>query len=70
MELKHRPASPAGAASLATVVYHVLRRGEPYRELGSQHFDHADTARTLRKLTRRIEALGYAAALEPVPDAS
>jgi len=70
MELKHRPASFAGAASLATFVNHVLQRGEPYSELGSQHFDHADTARTRRKLTRRIEALGYAVALEPVPEAS
>jgi len=69
MELKLRPASLAVAASLATAS-HVLQRGEPYRELGSQHFDHADTARTLWKLTRRIEALGYAVALEPVPEAS
>jgi len=38
MELNHRPASLAGAATLATVVYHVLQRGEPHRELGSQHF--------------------------------
>jgi transposase len=60
----------AVASSLVTVVYHVLERGQPYRELGSQHFDHADTARTLRKLTRRIEALGYSVALEPLPEAS
>jgi transposase len=60
----------AVAASLTTVVYHVLQRGEPYRETGSKYFNQMDTARALRKLTRRIESLGYSVALEPLPEAS
>jgi transposase len=60
----------AVASSLLTVVYHVLQRGERYRELGAQHFDQADTARALRKLTRRIEGLGFSVTLAPLPEAS
>ena len=51
-------------------VYHVLQHAEPYRELGAQHFDQADTDRTLRKLTRRIEGLGFRVTLAPLPEAS
>jgi len=60
----------AVASSLLTVVYHVLQRGEPYRELGAQHFDQADADRTLRKLKRRIEGLGFSVTLAPLPEAS
>jgi transposase len=58
------------ASSLLTVVYHVLKRNEPYREVGAQHFDQATTDRTLKKLKRRIEGLGFRVTLSPLPEAS
>ena len=49
----------AVAASILTAAYHILRDGVPYRDLGSDYFDRRDSARVLRRLTRRIETLGY-----------
>lgn len=49
----------AVAASLLTAAYFILRDGTVYRDLGSRYFDERDKARAVRRLTRRIEALGY-----------
>jgi len=49
----------AVAASLLTAVYFILRDGTEYRDLGGRYFDERDKARAVRRLTRRIEALGY-----------
>lgn len=49
----------AVAASLLTAVYFILRDGTEYRDLGADHFDQREKARTVRRLARRLEALGY-----------
>lgn len=49
----------AVAASILTVVYHMLRDGRTYQDLGPLHLDRLNEARTLRRFTKRIEALGY-----------
>lgn len=49
----------AVAASLLTAVYYILRDGTTYRDLGGRYFDERDKTRAVRRLTRRIEALGY-----------
>jgi len=49
----------AVAASLLQAAYFILRDGTEYRDLGGRHFDERDKARAVRRLTRRIEALGY-----------
>jgi transposase len=49
----------AVAASLLTAAYFILRDGTEYRDLGGRYFDERDKARVVRRLTRRIEALGY-----------
>jgi len=49
----------AVAASILTAAYYILRDGVHYRELGPDYFDRRDRARVLRRLSRRIEALGY-----------
>jgi len=49
----------AVAASLLTAVYFILRDGTEYRDLGGRYFDERDKARAVRRLTRRIEALGF-----------
>ena len=49
----------AVAAAILTVVYHMLRDGTCYKELGSEHFNRRDPERTARKLADRIRNLGY-----------
>lgn len=47
------------------VVFHVLTKREPYRELGTQHLDRRDAERVQRQLVRRLERLGYRVSLQP-----
>jgi transposase len=49
----------AVAASILTSTYYLLRDEVPYRELGSRYFASYDQQRTLLRLTRRIQELGY-----------
>ena len=49
----------AVAASMLTATYFMLRDGVDYRDLGPHHIDAHDKARTARRLTRRLEALGF-----------
>lgn len=55
----------AVAASMLTSSYYMLRDGVEYKDLGSDHFDRRDKTKVLRRLTRRIEELGYQVALQP-----
>lgn len=48
----------AVAASMLTAAYHVLRDGVPYQDLGPTYFDQRDRTHVVRRLQRRIEALG------------
>jgi hypothetical protein len=55
----------AGKAAMAVgrtilqMAYHMIRRGEVYRELGNAYFDQFDKARTAKRLIKRLEAMGY-----------
>lgn len=49
----------AVAASILTAAYFILRDGVPYRDLGPDYFDRRDRTNVVRRLRRRIEALGY-----------
>ena len=50
----------AVAASVLTAVYHMLRDGVVYHDLGPDHFDRPDNKeRAVQRLARRIEAPGY-----------
>ncbi len=49
----------AVAASLLTAIYHILRNGVPYRDLGPNHFDTVDRERSKNRLLHRLQALGY-----------
>jgi transposase len=53
------------AHSLLVVIYHVLRTGQPYRELGVDYFDRLDSARAERHHVRRLEQLGFTVTLTP-----
>jgi transposase len=58
-------AAIAVAHSLLTAVYHVLRTGQPYAELGVDYFDRLDATRVERHHVRRLEQLGYSVTLTP-----
>lgn len=55
----------AVAASMLTAAYHVLRDGVPYQDLGPTYFDQRDRTHVVRRLQRRIEALGYRVDVRP-----
>ena len=54
-----KKAAVAVAASILTTVYHMLRDGTCYQDLGPNHFIRRDPARTAHKLADRIRSLGY-----------
>lgn len=49
----------AVAASILTAVYHMLRDGVAYHDLGPQHFAIRDRSRVAQRLARRLRELGY-----------
>lgn len=59
-------AAVAVARTILVIVFHVLTRHEPYRELGMTSFDERDQQHVEHRLVRRLEALGYTVALQPV----
>jgi transposase len=50
---------------LLVVIYHVLRDGVPYQELGPNYFQPADPQRKARAHVRHLEQLGYTVTLTP-----
>ncbi len=53
------------AASILTLVYHMLISGEFYRDLGPDYFDLRAKAARTRRLVARLQNLGYAVQLTP-----
>jgi transposase len=49
----------AVAASMLTAIYHVLKRGEDYRDLGVGFFDKRDRTKAARRHVRRLKELGF-----------
>jgi transposase len=60
---KHR-AIGAVAHSLLCVCYHVLHTGQPYHDLGADHFERLDPQRLRRHYVRKLERLGYKVTLD------
>jgi transposase len=54
------------AHALLVIAFHMLKRGENYRELGADHFDRIDVSRIRRSLVQRLEHLGHKVTLEPL----
>jgi transposase len=52
---------------LLKVIYRILKTGELYRELGTEYAQAADPQRLAKRLTKRLERLGYAVTLTPKP---
>ncbi|WP_254866650.1 hypothetical protein [Geobacillus sp. LEMMY01] len=46
------------------IIYSVLTRKEPYRELGADYWDQQREAAIVRQTVKRLEGLGYEVKLE------
>jgi transposase len=56
----------AVAASMLTAIYHMIKNGTLYQDLGANHFDlHAKNAQ-IKRLLNRLQNLGFKAQLTPI----
>lgn len=51
--------------TILVMIYHLLKEGTTYAELGVDYFDRLDTERLTRTLVRRLERLGHEVVLKP-----
>jgi transposase len=58
-------AAVAVAHSVLVIIYHVLRTGCPYTDLGPDYFERLDADRIERHHVHRLEQLGYTVTLTP-----
>jgi transposase len=56
----------AVAASILTAVYHMLKDGTVYEDLGPDHFNRRSTVTQSQRLVKRLENLGYAVDIKPL----
>jgi transposase len=56
----------AVAASMLTTIYHMLRNGTPYQDLGPDHFHRSTGAAQTNRLVKRLRHLGYAVEITPL----
>jgi len=56
----------AVAASLLTSIYHMLKNGVPYKDLGAAHFDRISRQRKVNTIVHRLRNMGYAVKIEPL----
>ncbi|HVF64067.1 MAG TPA: IS110 family transposase [Casimicrobiaceae bacterium] len=55
----------AVAASMLTAIWHMLRDGTVWNDLGAAHFDRGDAKRTAIRLIRRLQQIGYTVTATP-----
>lgn len=63
-----KKAALAVGHSILVAVYHILRDGVSYRDLGPDHFDQLSKVRLARHYLHRLEALGLQVTVAPVPE--
>ena len=57
----------AVAASMLTAIYHMLKNGTMYEDLGYHHFDSHAKDRQKNRLIKRLADMGYAVQLTALP---
>lgn len=55
----------AVAASMLTAIWHMLRDGTVWNDLGAAHFDRSDAKKTATRLIRRLQQIGYTVTATP-----
>ena len=58
----------AVAASILTAIYHMLKDGTMFQDLGADHFNHRTKEQQKNRLVKRLAELGYAVELAPLPN--
>lgn len=58
-------AAVAVGHSILVIIYHIMRDGTVYEDLGPHHFAERDRQGTERRLVHQLEGLGYTVTLEP-----
>jgi transposase len=56
----------AVAASVLTAIYHMLKNGTVYQDLGADHFNRRSKTTQTMRLVKRLEHLGYAVEIQPL----
>jgi transposase len=56
----------AVAASILTAIYHMLKNGTVYQDLGADHFSRRSKETHARSLLRRLKHIGYAVQIAPL----
>ena len=67
-KLGHNKAIFAVAHQILRIAYIMLRRGEDYRELGSDHFDRKNKPKVVKRLVERLTKCGYYVTLTPAEE--
>ncbi|MFH1141489.1 MAG: IS110 family transposase, partial [Chloroflexota bacterium] len=62
---KRAAVAVAVAHTILVIVYHLLRKGTSYIDLGQNYFDERARLTTVQRAVQRIERLGYQVALQP-----
>ncbi|HYG86838.1 MAG TPA: IS110 family transposase [Azospirillum sp.] len=60
----------AVAASMLTAIYHMLKNGTPYQDLGPDHFDRRPKEAKAKRLVGQLANLGFDVAIKPLPAAA
>jgi len=55
------------AHSLLVIIYHILKEGTPYHDLGEDYFDRMNLQVLKKRWVQRLEAIGFKVNLEPLP---
>lgn len=66
---KKRAAVAVGHAILV-IVYHIIKSGNRYHELGADYFDRLDRQVVARRLMKRLEAIGFQVELQDLESAT
>ena len=56
----------AVVASILTTIYHMLKDGTMYKDLGGNHFDRRSSDQQKNRLVKRLAELGYAVEIKPL----
>lgn len=54
------------AHTMLVSIYHMIKKKEPYKELGVDYLENLHKDRTVKRLKKRIESFGYAVVLSEV----
>src|SRR5215510_5696547 len=60
----------AVAAAILTAIYHMLKDGTVYHDLGANHFDRRPAQVRVKHLVAHLTKLGYQVQLQPLPEAA